>query len=248
MGCSVRSRHRGPCIERCLVQAFVGRPLATLSCPRATLPAAHVGLGVVKDEFPVFNVHVAERTHMSSCAVLRRRRLPVQHFMHSAVSDATSSQALADAGKHARQSLVDLEERDAFQREFIANMMAAKESQLEAFATFVVVAFLGGIVVGVVVVGILDSSVSVVFAFLAMVLLVMDAVVVLILVVGLVRSSVRQLPAPLGRWCCLEFAGQHGFRTPCGVSVAGRDAGRGGHAEVFWQQISWIPCCESFTS
>lgn len=227
MGCSVRSRHRGPCIERCLVQAFVGRPLATLSCPRATLPAAHVGLGVVKDEFPVFNIHVAERTHMSSCAVLRRRRLPVQHFMHSAVSDATSSQALADAGKHARQSLVDLEERDAFQREFIANMMAAKESQLEAFAPLSSWRF---------------------FALLAMVLLVMDAVVVLILVVGLVRSSVRQLPAPLGRWCCLEFAGQHGFRTPCGVSVAGRDAGRRGHAEVFWQQISWIPCCESFTS
>ena len=41
----------------------------------------------------------------------------------SAASDATASQSIAEAGKHARQSVVEVE--------FIANMMAVKEAQLE---------------------------------------------------------------------------------------------------------------------
>ena len=49
----------------------------------------------------------------------------------SAASDATASQSIADAGKHARQSVVEVEESEAFEREFIANMMAVKEAQLE---------------------------------------------------------------------------------------------------------------------
>ena len=89
--------------------------------------------GGKKDEFPVFNIHVAEREQSWLWDQRFRRTCCRSRFAFAAASDATASQSLADSAKHARENLVDVEEREAFQREFIANMMAVKESQLEAW-------------------------------------------------------------------------------------------------------------------